>query len=97
MELTPEQVEAQKKLQDAIAARAKVKADNKARRDKYRAMIGQSFTNGESEATITGFDKDHLAEGIRGESFIVHFGNPNHKKFKNCEKFLAEFQLKGEV
>ena len=96
-ELTPEQIAAQQKAQEAAAARAKVRAETKARRDGYRAMIGTVLNNGDETATITGFDKDHDCDGVRGETFTVHFGNPNNQSFKNCEKFLSEFTQKGAV
>lgn len=100
-DLTPEQQVAQQKAKELAEARAKVKADNKTRRDKYRAMVGQVFTNGDDDAFITGFDKSHIttqidAQGlsVHAESFIYHLGNPNHQQFMACEKFLCEFQLK---
>jgi hypothetical protein len=104
MELTPEQIESKKKQDEAIAARNKVKADNKARRDGYRALIGKAFTNGEIDVTITGFQKSHItdkvdAQGlpVHAESFTYHMGNPNHQKFMACEQFIAAFIQKGAV
>lgn len=94
-DLTPEQQAALQKRKDEAAARAQAKADLNAKRDAYRSNIGKTFTDGEQEATVTGFEVNHLADGIRGESFIVNYGNPNHFVFRNCDIFLAEFQLKG--
>lgn len=93
--LTPEQQAAQQKFKDAAAARAKAKADLKAKRDALRANIGQTFTNGEQDATVTAFEDNHYADGVRGEAYLVNLGNPNAHFFRNCDIFLSEFQPKG--
>jgi hypothetical protein len=94
-DLTPEQQAAQQKLAEARAARIAAKVALKAKQDALRANIGKTFSNGEQDAKVVNFEVNHYSDGIWGESFVIELDNPNHHTFRNCEMFLAEFQLKG--
>jgi hypothetical protein len=96
-DLTPEQVAAQQKAQEAIKAKGARKAALNAKRDAFKANIGKLFTDGEQDATVTGFDKAHLQGSDHVECYTIHYGNPNCQFFIGCEEFLKTFTKKGVV
>lgn len=97
MDLTPEQVIAQQKAKDAIAALNAEKAALKAKRAALRANVGKTFTDGDTEAIVTGFDKSHIQGNDYVECYTIHRGNVNCQEFVGCEAFLTTFIEKGAV
>ena len=79
------------------AKRAKEQEDATAKSvamGKLAANVKKTFTLGDDEFIVVGFEPDHQVGAVRGPAYLIQGSNPNRRDFVLVEDFLADYKEK---